>query len=184
MAGDKREMLASLIAGLEAKHAQLLASVEPAPAREHAARLDALERNPGDPSDAKGAASPVRKIREQAVRDQARLVNVQLELAAARETIAKWDSAQADEARAVYARMDQARAAAEAAIVEEREGESGDCFRLRLLLARSWLSVVRTSGGAPCVQLGRAHDRLPGCFWVADSAAAQAGLAALEGSSP
>lgn len=109
--------------GLEKEQAELLSAVESAPAREHEARVRSLEVTPGRRSDAKGAASPVRKIREQFGRDGARLGNISLELVAARAVLAKWDAADAASVHADRDRLAQEQAVRDGEIIAARKAE-------------------------------------------------------------
>lgn len=104
-----REKLADLLAGLETERDDLVEQIATAPEREHAARVEALMRSAATRSDSKGAASPVRKIRDQTPRDEARLTNIVAELRAVNEAIDIIDAAAEAEIAYAQSRVDAAR---------------------------------------------------------------------------
>jgi hypothetical protein len=94
-----REKLLDTIAKAEREQAELLGKLSTAGEAEHEACVAALTADPSKRSDAAGAASPVRKIAEQAVRDRARLENVESELRAGQVALAVLDENAAAVAR-------------------------------------------------------------------------------------
>jgi hypothetical protein len=91
----KREALLDTIAGLEKEQGELVARLSSAAERQQRARVEALLADPADRSDAKGAASPVRKLVESTRKDEERLTNVEAELAATRIALTDLDAEEA-----------------------------------------------------------------------------------------
>jgi hypothetical protein len=94
-----RELLEATSDWLVREQDALLDRLSSAAERQHAARVEALTVDPAHRSDAKGAASPVRKIQEQSQRDEARLMNVENELRAVDVALAQLDAAEAERVR-------------------------------------------------------------------------------------